>query len=264
MRGAGACGGPATTGAAGRGAATGAWGAADAVIEGAAGATTTTGAGVAGRGGAAVVGAVGVATEIAGADGFSTGATTSGRAAGAGVFAAGVDVAAGECATGGGVGLAAGGATTAGLAATGEAGRAGGATASFCCVMAFSTSPGREMCDKSILVLISSSPRSGRADFAVDDDVSDEPRRWSRTFSASCSSSELEWVFFSVTPTAVSASRMALLLTSSSLARSLIRTLLIRPFLYSALRLSLHRSLTESACTGTPSKMSARAIFAIA
>src|SRR5580704_955800 len=42
---------------------------------------------------------------------------------------------------------------------------------------------------------------------------------------------ELEWVFFSVTPTAVSTSRMALLFTSSSLARSLIRTLLIRPFL---------------------------------
>ena len=167
---------------------------------------------------------------------------------------------------GGGVGLAAGGATTAGRAATGgAAGRAGGATASFCWVMAFSTSPGREMCDKSILVLISSSPRSGRADFAVDDDASDEPRRWIRTFSASCSSSELEWVFFSVTPTTVSASRMALLLTSSSLARSLIRTLLIRPFLYSALCLGLHRSLTESAsCNRTPSKMSARAIFAIA
>src|SRR3954462_15029674 len=56
---------------------------------------------------------------------------------------------------------------------------------------------------------------------------------------------ELEWVFFSVTPTAVSASRMALLFTYSSLARSLIRTLLIRPFLYSALRLSLHCNLTE-------------------
>jgi ABC-type sugar transport system permease subunit len=38
---------------------------------------------------------------------------------------------------------------------------------------------------------------------------------------------------------------MALLLTSNSLARSLIRTLLIRPFLYSAFALSLHRGLTE-------------------
>src|SRR5271155_1574374 len=39
---------------------------------------------------------------------------------------------------------------------------------------------------------------------------------------------ELEWVFFSVTPTSCNTSRIALLLTSSSLARSLIRTLLIR------------------------------------
>ena len=142
----------------------------------------------------------------------------------------------GGCATGGsGVGLAAGGATT-GLAAIGGAvGRAGGTTASFCCVIAFSTSPGREMCDKSILVLISSSPRNGRVERADGVCASDEPRRWIRTFSASCSSSELEWVFFSVTPTIGRASRMALLLTSSSLARSLIRTLLIRPFLYSAL-----------------------------
>jgi ABC-type sugar transport system permease subunit len=51
-----------------------------------------------------------------------------------------------------------------------------------------------------------------------------------RTRSASSSSSELEWVFFSVTPTVVSTSRMALLFTSSSRAKSLIRTLLIRPF----------------------------------
>ena len=117
------------------------------------------------------------------------------------------------------------------------------------------------MCDKSILVLISSSPRSGRAERADGACASAEPRMWARTFSASCSSSELEWVFFSVTPTIGSASRMALLLTSSSLARSLIRTLLIRPFLYSALCLGLHRSLTESAsCTRTPSKISARAM----
>jgi hypothetical protein len=102
-------------------------------------------------------------------------------------------------------------------------------------VIAFSTSPGREMCDRSILVLISSSPRSVRAERADDDCASDEPRMWARTFSASWSSSELEWVFFSVTPTSGSASRMALLLTSSSLARSLIRTLLIRPFCFPAL-----------------------------
>ena len=56
--------------------------------------------------------------------------------------------------------------------------------------------------------------------------------RWkcARTRSASSSSSELECVFFSVTPTWSRTSRIALLLTSSSRAKSLIRTLLIRPF----------------------------------
>lgn len=270
IRGAGGCGGPVTTGT-GRGGATGAWGWADAVTEGAAGGggATTEGAGGVTRRGAAATGgagggAVGIMAGATGAAGRSaTGATTSGRGAGAGVgsFAAGIDGGAG-----GGVGLTTGaGGTTTGFAATGGAtGRGGGATASFCWVIAFSTSPGREICDKSILVLISSSPRNGRADRADVVCASAEPRRWTRTFSASCSSSELEWVFFSVTPTIGRASRMALLLTSSSLARSLIRTLLIRPFLYPALCLGLHRSLTEStSCTRTPSKMSARAICVI-
>jgi hypothetical protein len=237
MRGAGGCGGPATTG--GRGAATGACGAADAEIVGAAvdagGAIAAAGGGV-GRG--VAIGAA-VEVEIDGAAGVTlagfsaTGAATAGRAGGTTGVAAGI-----EGTPGGGVGRAAGGATT-GLATTtgGAGGRTGaGAAASFFCVIALSTSPGREMFDKSILVLISSSPRSGRAARADGACASDEPRRWIRTFSASCSSSELEWVFFSVTPTMGSVSRMALLLTSSSLARSLIRTLLIRPFLYSALR----------------------------
>ena len=247
MRGAGGCAAIGAAGGAGRGIATGACGAAEAVIEGAAGAGgATTAGGIAGRGGAITTGG---ATGVAGGAGLSTGgATTAGRTAGGGTTgAAGVGIEAG-----GGVGLAAGGATT-GLATTGgAAGLGGDATASFCCVMAFSTSPGREMCDKSILVLISSSPRRGRAERADGVCASDEPRRCWRTFSASCSSRELECVFFSVTPTSGSVSRMALLLTSSSLARSLIRTLLIRPFLYSALCLGLHRSLTEPAsCTRT-------------
>ena len=155
----------------------------------------------------------------------------------------------------GAAGFAAGGATTGRGGTTGAGGRTGGAAAaSFFCVIAFSTSPGREMCDKSILVLISSSPRNGRAERAEEDCASAEPRMWTRTFSASCSSNELEWVFFSVTPTSGSASRMALLFTSSSLARSLIRTLLIRPFCFPVV-LGLHRSLTESASwTRTQSK----------
>jgi hypothetical protein len=155
---------------------------------------------------------------------------------------AGTTGGAGGALTGGAGGVAtgfiAGGVTAAGLSAGacltgGAAGRgaAGGATASLRCVIAFSTSPGREMFDRSILVLISSSPRNPRElNLPAGDEPSAEERMYARTFSASCSSRELECVFFSVTPTNGSVSRIALLLTSSSRARSLIRTLLIRPF----------------------------------
>ncbi len=89
-------------------------------------------------------------------------------------------------ATGAGVDFAMGGGATTGLGTTGgTAGRCAGATASFCCVMAFSTSPGREICDRSILVLISSSPRNERDGLAACADDSDEPRMWALTFSAS-------------------------------------------------------------------------------
>jgi hypothetical protein len=69
-----------------------------------------------------------------------------------------------------------------------------------------------------------------RTGLASREEPSAAERMYTRTFSASCSSRELECVFFSVTPTSGSVSRMALLFTSSSRARSLIRTLLIRPF----------------------------------
>ena len=231
MRGAGGWGVALIGGVTGRGAtgAGGAAGDADAFIGGAAGtagATTTggCGGGTAGRGGAAT--GSGGATTVTGLS--TTGGAITGRTGGAGGGVTEVCAAATGTA-----GFATGGPTT-GLATTGgvagRTGSGGAVAASFFCVIAFSTSPGREMCDKSILVLISSSPRSRRAVRADDVCDSDEPRMWARTFSASCSSSELECVFFSVTPTSGSASRMALLLTSSSLARSLIRTLLIRPF----------------------------------
>src|SRR6201996_2854822 len=92
--------------------------------------------------------------------------------------------------------------------------------------MALSTSPGFETRDQSIFCFGSLSTAFGApAPFLP-------PVRWKcwRTRSASSSSSELECVFFSVTPTCVRASRIALLFTSSSRAKSLIRTLLIRPF----------------------------------
>jgi hypothetical protein len=159
--------------------------------------------------------------------------TTWGAGGGAGLTTGGATGVGGLTAAGGAtVGFSAGGATT-GAGGTGTATERDttGATASFRWVIAFSTSPGREICDRSILVLISSSPRPGRElDLPADDEPSAAERMYTRTFSASCSSSELECVFFSVTPTSGSVSRIALLLTSSSLARSLIRTLLIRPF----------------------------------
>src|ERR1700691_4614416 len=103
--------------------------------------------------------------------------------------------------------------------------------------MALSTSPGFETRDQSIFCL--GSLLSARAEPAPFFPL----LRWKcwRTRSASSSSSELECVFFSVTPTAVKESRIALLFTSSSRARSLIRTLLIRPFVSCPLpiRLSL-------------------------
>jgi hypothetical protein len=150
----------------------------------------TDGGGVTGRGGA---GTGVVATE----------ATATGRVAtaGGGATAAG----------GGGVGLITGGATVVGrlTAAGGTAaslsgaggttggatarGAGGGATASFFWVIALSTSPGREMFERSIFVLISSSPREARElDLTAEDDPSAEERIYTRTFSASWSSKELE------------------------------------------------------------------------
>jgi hypothetical protein len=186
--------------------------------------TCAAGGGVAGRTGA-------LTKDDEGGDDTVGGTTT--RTGITGIAGAAAGDAAGAATTG----LAAGGATVTGLSAGGcAAGGAGGrgaagATASLRCVIAFSTSPGREMFDRSILVLISSSPRGARElDLLAEDEPSAEERRYTRTFSASFSSRELECVFFSVTPTSGSVSRMALLLTSSSRARSLIRTLLIRPF----------------------------------
>jgi hypothetical protein len=206
--------------------ATGATGGALAEIVAAAGAggATAAGGGTTGRTGGA---------ETTGTTGLATGGAPIGRGGGAtgaaATFAAGADT---SVFAAGGATAGLGGTTTTDFSTCGgtPAGYAGAATVSFRCVMAFKTSPGREMCDRSILVLISSSPRAAREAALPAGDCPSDVRKWTRTFSASKSSSELECVFFSVTPTCVKASRMALLLTSSSRARSLIRTLLIRPF----------------------------------
>jgi hypothetical protein len=122
----------------------------------------------------------------------------------------------------------AGGAVTGVAAFTGAGGAmgvalaAGGLACGCCCCCSLSlsslaTSPGLEILERSIFGLTSV------ADVLSLEDELDLAEKCFRTRSASSSSIELEWVFFSVTPTASMTSRIALLLTSSSLARSLIR-----------------------------------------
>jgi hypothetical protein len=100
---------------------------------------------------------------------------------------------------GGAVGLGAGGLVTAGATAAGRLTAVGGATAGFStftgpgvagtggagsrvgaaslrCVIAFNTSPGREMLERSILVLISSSPREREDALPAGDEPSPEER----------------------------------------------------------------------------------------
>jgi len=78
-------------------------------------------------------------------------------------------------------------ASTAGFSTGGlTAGRTAGRSATpFCCVMARSTSPGREILDRSILVLIPSSGWAAREVFAELGAPSERPRRCFRTSSAS-------------------------------------------------------------------------------
>ncbi len=112
------------------------------------------------------------------------------------------------------------GATVCRAGATGVTGRADAAGWAAFCVIAFNTSPGLEMCDKSILGLNSSA--CATRELRV---VPGSPCSWQYFFtrSASSGSIELECVFFSVTPTLPRMSRTTLLFTSSSRARSLIR-----------------------------------------
>jgi len=147
--------------------------------------------------------------------------TAGGAAAAAGFAAAGTAGAAGF--------TTAGAAGAAGFVAARAAGRGAGGAGVVCLVMAFSTSPGLEILERSILVLISlAAGRAARFSLA-EDAASAWPRKWRRTFSASSAPMELECVFFSLTPISGRRSRTALALTSSSRARSLMRTFSMRP-----------------------------------
>lgn len=176
---------------------------------------TTTAGGAAGfstGGGATTAGATGLTTG-----GVTTTLLSAAGAAGLGMTTAGFS-AVGGAATGVGALTCAGGA--AGAAVTAD-GLAGGGDGWFCscslCRSSFITSPGLEIFERSIFGLTSVAEARSR------EDEPDLAEKYFRTRSASSSSIELEWVFFSVTPTTSRASRIALLLTSSSLARSLIR-----------------------------------------
>jgi hypothetical protein len=157
---------------------------------------------------------------------------------GAGLGSSGVTVAA--LATGA-AGLATGGASFAGTAdggatvwrSTGWAGSVDGRGAAelwmALCSTSFRTSPGLEICDKSILDLNSSAGAAARALLRPLLPGSACSAKYCLTRSASSTSIELECVFFSVTPTLTRTSRIALLLTSSSRARSLIRIFCMPP-----------------------------------
>jgi hypothetical protein len=140
---------------------------------------------------------------------------------GAGLVSAGVAgcvLAAGAA----GLGGTADGGATVGRGVGGTAGRGGVAGCAARCVIAFSTSPGLEMCERSILGLNSSTGACARVPRCCPGDCS---AKYFFTRSASSSSIELECVFFSVMPILGRTSRISLLLTSSSRARSLILTL---------------------------------------
>ena len=150
-----------------------------------------------------------------------TGLVMGARAGGAGAAGAGAAAAGFAAAAAGAADFDGATTVTAGLATTGLA-EAGGAeafalSAALRARIAAAISPGLEAFDRSIFGFSGALARE-----------EEPPFRWRRTASASLSSIELEWVFFSVTPTAARAYRMDLLFTSSSRARSLMRTLLNR------------------------------------
>lgn len=166
--------------------------------------------------GCAGAGAAGAAAagDVEAARGAAAGRTLAGASA---VCAAGLPVWGDSVA-----GAAMGGAAAAGRGAGLRCSRS---ASSLRCWIARITSPGLDTCDQSM--------RGAEPSCLLDalPPLRLPPRRkYPRTRSASSASRELECVLTPPTPTSLSESRMALLFTSSSRARSLIRTLLIRPF----------------------------------
>lgn len=114
--------------------------------------------------------------------------------------AAGLGGGAGCSTAAGAAGLAAAGIT--GLAGAGAAcfATGGGAISVVVFLMALSTSPGLEILERSILVLISSGAAALERAFSVEAALSDSPWKCLRTRSTRSASSELEWLFLSSMP----------------------------------------------------------------
>jgi len=199
------------------------------------GATTTTG-----RAAAAVAGGLATTAPDGGFDaiagGAGGGAMIGGAERGCGTILRGSGrggATAGRAGTGGAATVALG-AGAAGFAAGAAAGLAAGrcgcrASSSSSCFLArtaFSTSPGLEMCERSIFGTIAGAAWRVCPDAACPAGFA-SCAKCARTFSASSSSSELECVLPPATPSSGRRSIIARGFTSNSRARSLIRTLLI-------------------------------------
>lgn len=171
---------------------------------------------------------------VRGTRGASAGGAADAAGA-AGVSAAGAGASAGFS-TGGFGATADLGITTLALSGPPMAGFAGTAGSAFfgsgseSFLIALRTSPGFEIFDRSIFGFGSS--RDGADEFLRAPSPPGALPSARRTLSASSYSSELEWVFFSVMPSPGSRSSTCLLFTSSSRAKSLIRTFDIRPRLF--------------------------------
>jgi len=198
------------------------------------GATTTTGR----AGAAAVAGALAMTGPAGGreamAGGAGGGATMGGAERGCGTTSL---RGSGCCGATTGFAGAGGTATGAdafatGVAAVGRTGRctcrASSSSSFFLARMAFITSPGLEMCERSIFGVMAWAVRDDAAPACVAG--RSPPPKCARTFSASSSSSELECVLPAPRPISFRTSRIWRLFRSNSRARSLIRILLIRLF----------------------------------
>lgn len=156
----------------------------------------------------------------------AAGASAGGAAGGAGAASTGFSTGFGATAERGMTTLGFTGPPSAGFAGiTGSAFFTGSGSESF--LIALRTSPGFEIFERSIFGLCSSLCAAEDADLLPSPLPDLDKAR--RTRSASSASSELECVFFSVIPTSVRTSSTCLLLTSSSRAKSLMRTFDIRP-----------------------------------